>query len=123
MVSKQTREFSFIKFILKGLLILRHIRKNYRFLNNIIFILLTYFYNKNYTHTRFRDSFKMKCPDCNKEYSDPNQQICEYCGTELSRTEQISPKVSPTKTKVEQFIEDTGLKELYKKIKDSLKNV
>ena len=65
----------------------------------------------------------MKCPDCNKEYSDPNQQICEYCGTELSRTEQISPKVSPIKTKLEKFIEDKGLREFYKKIKDSLKNV
>lgn len=65
----------------------------------------------------------MKCPDCNKEYSDPNQQICEYCGTELSRAEQISPKVSPTKTKLGKFIEDKRLKEIYKKIKDSLKNV
>jgi len=65
----------------------------------------------------------MKCPDCNTEYSDPNQQICEYCGTELSRTEQISPKVSPNKTKVEQFVEDLRLKELYKKIKDTLKNI
>ena len=65
----------------------------------------------------------MKCPDCNKEYSDPNQHICEYCGTELSRTEQISPKVSPIKTKLEKFIEDKGLREIYKKIKDSLKNV
>jgi len=65
----------------------------------------------------------MKCPDCNKEYSDPNQQICEYCGTELRGTEQISPKVSSTKTKLEQFINNTGLKEIYKKIKDSLKKV
>ena len=65
----------------------------------------------------------MKCPDCNTEYSDPNQQICEYCGTELSRTEQVSPKVSPNKTKVEQIVEDLRLKELYKKIKDSLKNI
>lgn len=65
----------------------------------------------------------MKCPDCNTEYSDPNQKICEYCGTELSRTEQISPKVSPNKTKVEQFVEDLRLKELYKKIKDTLKNI
>ncbi len=65
----------------------------------------------------------MKCPDCNTEYSDPNQQICEYCGTELSRTEQISPKVSPNKTKVEQIVEDLRLKELYKKIKDTLKNI
>lgn len=65
----------------------------------------------------------MICPNCNKEYSDPKQQICEYCGTELSTTEQISPKVSPTKTKLKQFIEDTGLKGIYKKIKDNLKNV
>ena len=64
----------------------------------------------------------MKCPDCNKEFFDPNQQICEYCGTELSRIEQISPKVPPIKTKLEQFIKDTGLKDLYKKIKDNLKN-
>ena len=63
----------------------------------------------------------MKCPDCNTEYSDPNQRICEYCGTELSKP--VSPKVSPTKTKLEQFIDDSGLKELYKKIKDNLKNV
>jgi len=65
----------------------------------------------------------MKCPDCNTDYSDPNQRICEYCGTELSRTEPVSPKVSPTKTKLEQFIDDSGLKELYKKIKDNLKNI
>ncbi len=65
----------------------------------------------------------MRCPDCNKEYSDLKQQICEYCGTELSTTEQISPKESTTKTKFEKFIEDTGLKGIYKKIKDNLKNV
>jgi len=65
----------------------------------------------------------MKCPDCNTEYSDPNQQICEYCGTELGRIEQISPKVLPIRTKLEQFIEDSGLKEIYKKIKENLKNV
>jgi predicted amidophosphoribosyltransferase len=65
----------------------------------------------------------MRCPNCNKEYSDSNQQFCELCGTELSKTEKISPKVSPPKTKVDKIIEDLGLKEIYKKIKDNLKNI
>ena len=61
----------------------------------------------------------MKCSNCNTEYSDSNQVICEFCGSELSKNEPVKTK-RPI-TKVEQFAEDIGLKDLYQKIKKSLK--
>jgi len=61
----------------------------------------------------------MRCSNCNTEYSDSNQVICEYCGSELSKNETTQKK--PPSSKIDQFLEDTGLKDLYKKIKKSLK--
>ena len=61
----------------------------------------------------------MKCSYCNTETSNQNQVICEYCGSELSKNEQ-SRIISPG-TKINQFLEDTGLRDLYQKIKKSLK--
>lgn len=61
----------------------------------------------------------MKCLNCGTEYSDPNQVICEFCGSELSTNEPI--RVKKALPKIEQFLEDTGLKDLYQKIKKSLK--
>lgn len=61
----------------------------------------------------------MKCSNCDTEYSDINQVICEYCGSELIKNEPTQTKKSFPK--IEQFIEDTGLKDLYQKIKKSLK--
>jgi len=61
----------------------------------------------------------MKCSNCNTEYLDPNQSICEFCGSELRKNELTQiPKPFP---KISQFLEDTGLKDLYQKIKKSLK--
>jgi uncharacterized OB-fold protein len=63
----------------------------------------------------------MECPNCGKEYFDNNQIICEYCGTEIvsnSTKTQI-----PNKSKLEQFIEDSGIKDIYKKVKESLKQL
>jgi len=48
-----------------------------------------------------------------------NQVICEYCGSELSKNEP-SQIISPG-SKINQFLEETGLKDLYQKIKKSLK--
>jgi len=45
--------------------------------------------------------------------------ICEFCGSELSKNEPVKTK-RPI-TKLEQFAEDIGLKDLYQKIKKSLK--
>lgn len=61
----------------------------------------------------------MKCSNCNTNYSDANQAICEFCGNELSKIEPVQTK-RPI-TKLEQFAEDIGLKDLYQKIKKSLK--
>ncbi|NVM16409.1 MAG: hypothetical protein HWN80_01740 [Candidatus Lokiarchaeota archaeon] len=61
----------------------------------------------------------MKCSNCHTEYSNLNQAICEYCGSELSKSEPIQTK--KTVSKIDQFLEDSGLKDLYKKIKKSLK--
>lgn len=61
----------------------------------------------------------MKCSNCDTEYSDINQAICEYCGSELTKIKPIQDKKSTSK--IEQFIEDTGIKELYQKMKKSIK--
>ncbi|NVM45290.1 MAG: hypothetical protein HWN79_10265 [Candidatus Lokiarchaeota archaeon] len=61
----------------------------------------------------------MKCSYCNTEATNQNQVICEYCGSELSKKEP-SKNVTPT-SKIYQFLEDTGLRDLYQKIKKSLK--
>ena len=61
----------------------------------------------------------MKCSNCDTEYSDPNQTICEYCGSELVK-EKNSQVVRPS-SKIDQFLNETGLKDLYQKIKKSLK--
>ena len=61
----------------------------------------------------------MKCLNCNTEYSDPNQNICEFCGSELVK-EKEPQTVRPT-SKIDQFLKETGLKDLYQKFKKSLK--
>jgi uncharacterized Zn finger protein (UPF0148 family) len=63
----------------------------------------------------------MKCPNCGKEYFDNGQIICEYCGNELISSQ---PNTQITrKTKLERFIEDSGIKEAYKKMKESLRKL
>jgi len=61
----------------------------------------------------------MKCSNCDTEYSDPNQTICEYCGSEL--TKESKPQVLSPSSKLYQFLNDSRLKDLYQKIKKSLK--
>ncbi|MHA2288663.1 MAG: hypothetical protein ACXABG_07740 [Promethearchaeota archaeon] len=61
----------------------------------------------------------MKCPNCNTEYSDSNQLICEYCGNELNKTKPAP--INQPFPKIDKFLKDTGLKDLYQKIKKSLK--
>ncbi len=61
----------------------------------------------------------MKCSYCNTEAMNQNQVICEYCGSELSKNEP-SQNINPG-SKINQFLEETGLKDLYQKIKKSLK--
>ena len=63
----------------------------------------------------------MKCSNCDTDYSDPNQIVCEYCGSELVK-EREPQALRPTPTsKIDQFLNETGLKDLYQKIKKSLK--
>ena len=61
----------------------------------------------------------MKCSNCDTDYSDPNQTICEYCGSELAKDKKPTT-LRPT-SKIDQFLNETGLKDLYQKIKKSLK--
>jgi len=61
----------------------------------------------------------MKCSNCDTEYSDPNQIVCEYCGSELVKERE--PKALRPSSKLYQFLNETGLKDLYQKIKKSLK--
>jgi len=61
----------------------------------------------------------MKCSNCDTDYSDSNQTICEYCGSELDKDKK-PPTLRPT-SKIDQFLSETGLKDLYQKIKKSLK--
>ena len=61
----------------------------------------------------------MKCSYCNTETTNQNQVICEYCGSELSKKEPSQNNISGSK--IGQFLEDTGLRDLYQKIKKSLK--
>jgi len=60
----------------------------------------------------------MKCPNCDTEYSDPNQTICEYCGSELAKDKE--PQSLRPASKIAQFLNETGLKDLYQKIKKRL---
>ncbi len=61
----------------------------------------------------------MKCSNCDTDYSDPNQNICEYCGSELVKDKK--PQAERPTSKIDQFLNETGLKDLYQKIKKSLK--
>jgi len=61
----------------------------------------------------------MKCSNCDTDYPDPNQNICEYCGSELVKDKKPQP-LRPT-SKIDQFLNETGLKDLYQKIKKSFK--
>ena len=68
----------------------------------------------------------MICPYCNKESSEPNQKICEYCGYDLEQAaeKQIQPTSPPSKPKsaFESFIEDLGLKDKYQRVKKTIKD-
>jgi hypothetical protein len=61
----------------------------------------------------------MKCSNCDTEYSDPTQTICEYCGSELVKD--IEPQALRPVSKIDQFLNETGLKDVYQKIKKRLK--
>ena len=61
----------------------------------------------------------MKCSNCDTEHSDSNQTICEYCGSELVKEKK--PVTARPTSKIDRFLAETGLKELYQKIKKSFK--
>ena len=69
----------------------------------------------------------MKCPYCEKEYFEKNQHICEYCGEVLEQSQEIHKKESKviidskTDSKIRNFLEGTGLSEIFRKIKKNLK--
>lgn len=69
----------------------------------------------------------MKCPYCEKEYFEKNQKICEYCGEVLMESKEIQIKESKviidskTDSKIKEFLNSTGLSEIFRKIKKNLK--
>jgi hypothetical protein len=66
----------------------------------------------------------MKCPNCNGEYFDKNQKICEYCGSDLiNETQKPTETMTEPKNKLDSFLDDLGLKNIYKKIKKSLRDL
>ena len=66
----------------------------------------------------------MNCPNCNKEYFDKNQVICEYCGSELiNQTQKRIERTIEPKKKLDSFLDDLGLKDIYNKIKKNLKEI
>jgi hypothetical protein len=66
----------------------------------------------------------MNCPNCNKEYFDRNQKVCEYCGSDLIiASKPVSENKIQPKSKFDSFIEDIGLKNLYNKIKKNLREL
>ena len=66
----------------------------------------------------------MKCPNCNREYYDIHQKICEYCGSDLVKNTQKTIENTPEpKKKLDSFLDDLGLKDIYKKIKKNLREL
>ncbi len=66
----------------------------------------------------------MKCPNCNGNYFDKDQKICEYCGSDLiNETQNHTETMTEPKTKLDSFLDDLGLKNIYKKIKKSLRDL
>jgi hypothetical protein len=69
----------------------------------------------------------VKCPYCEKEYFEKNQEICEYCGEILKGLKDEQSKKSKviidskTDSKISEFLEGTGLSEIFRKIKKKLK--
>ena len=57
----------------------------------------------------------MNCKNCEREYLDPNQLICEYCGYEISKVknyEYLIPKSNNNK-----LLDSDKLKKIFDKIK------
>lgn len=65
----------------------------------------------------------MKCPNCKREYFDKNQTICEHCGSDLIKQPQKTIEHKPEPTKFDSFLDDLGLKDIYKKIKKNLREL
>lgn len=66
----------------------------------------------------------MKCPNCNGNYFDKNQKICEYCGSDLiNETQKPTETITEPKTKLDSFLDDLGLNNIYKKIKKNLRDL
>jgi DNA-directed RNA polymerase subunit RPC12/RpoP len=65
----------------------------------------------------------MKCSNCGKEFYDNEQIICEYCGAELISNKPETVNANPPKSKLELFIEDSGIKDAYNKLKKRLKKL
>jgi hypothetical protein len=69
----------------------------------------------------------VKCPYCEKEYFEKNQEICEFCGEILKEHMDNQLKKSnviidsKTDSKIRDFLEGTGLSEIFRKIKKNLK--
>ncbi|TFG17756.1 MAG: hypothetical protein EU531_02350 [Promethearchaeota archaeon] len=68
----------------------------------------------------------MNCPNCSKEYFVKDQKICEYCGSDLineTQTHQATEKKHESKSKLDSFLDDLGLKNVYNRIKKNLREL
>jgi len=68
----------------------------------------------------------MNCPYCNREYFDEHQRICEFCGSDLINETQTQVKIEQTpdqKSKLDAFLDDLGLKNVYNRIKKNLREL
>jgi len=68
----------------------------------------------------------MNCPNCKREYFDKNQKICEHCGSDLineTQTQQATEKTPEPKSKLDSFLDDLGLKNVYNRIKKNLREL
>jgi hypothetical protein len=63
----------------------------------------------------------MNCPNCNREYFDKNQKICEYCGSDLvNETQKVPEPITGPRFSLNSLFDDLGLQDLRKKIKKKL---
>ena len=66
----------------------------------------------------------MNCPNCNREFFDKHQKICEYCGSDLMiESQNTTESIPKPKTKLDSLLDDLGLKDIYNKVKKNLREL
>jgi hypothetical protein len=64
----------------------------------------------------------MECPYCGKQYRDPDQVICEYCGLDLPKDASPASLKTNPRTKFDEFLDNTGIRDFYGKFKKIIKD-